>query len=128
MVYPELGIGLLMFSILGLLIQILCALYHFLSNWYSEIEFLVDGFEIVGITFAETIFEILGYIFRLLERLWDIVCVISWVLTANLCPPLARAYIIVYHSEHADSITEIIADAITTHCSLLWFHLRRDTL
>ena len=128
MVYPELGIGLLVFSILGLLIQMLCALYHFLWNWYSEIEFFVDGFEIVGITFTETIFEIFGYIFRLLDRLWDIVCVITWILTANFCPPLARAYIIVYHSEHADRITEIIAEAITTCCSLFWFHLRGDTL
>ena len=128
MVYPELGVGLLIFSIIGFVIQVLCALYHFLEDYLSEAEFFVDGFEIVGMTFWETISELISYVALQVQRLWDILCVVTWILTVNVCPPLARAYLIVYHSEHSDTITEIIADSIATSCSLFWFHLRGDTL
>ena len=125
MVNPVLGIGILILSLLVCLIQLLCATYHFLDEYYPE---QLDGFEVVGVTLKEAIFEIFIYVASRLQRLWDIVCAIIFVLMANLCPSLVTAYQTIYFSEHSDTITDIIVDSIVTHCSLLWIHLRGDTL
>ena len=114
MVNPELGIVVVFISLLGLVIQLLCAAYHFLDEYYSEMEFFVDGFEIVGVTVKDVVVLLCSRVAERFHHLWITARAMCYLFVANRFPAIIVAYETVSQSEHSDRIARIITDSWQT--------------